>query len=275
MKILVTGATGWVGRNLVELLLTGGAEVRALTRRPESAELPAAVEIVGGDLEKPESLSGVFDGIDRLFLIVAGETTAQVVDAAKQAGVQRVVTHSASSAGFGSDRGGEYHRAFESVVENSGLAWTHVRPGMFANNLLSWAGPIKRTGIVRLPYDNARQAPVDELDVAAVAAAALLDDSHGGRVYTLSGPAALTKTEQFAVIGAAIGKDVRFEEITPEQWRAEGSEQFPGHLMDWLLEYWERTLAQPEPVLHDIEEVLGVPARPLSEWAGLHSDDFS
>lgn len=274
MKILVTGATGTVGRNVVELLLIGGAEVRALTRRPDSADLPAAAEVVGGDLENPESLSKVFDGVDRLYLIMAGETTEQIVSAAKQAGVRRVITLSSASAGFTNNPGGEYHRAFELAVENSGLEWTHVRPGMFASNLLDWAAVIKDTGIVRLPYDNARQSPVDELDVAAVAATALLEDSHVGKIYTLSGPEALTKGEQFAAIARAVGKDIRFTEISPEQWREEAGEQFPPYVMDWLLAYWEDALANSEPVLPDIENVLGRPARPLSEWAAAHSEDF-
>ncbi len=274
MKVLVTGATGSVGRYVVELLLTGGAEVRALTRRPESANLPAAAEVVGGDLGKPETLAGVFDGVDRLYLIVADETTQQVVDAAKQAGVRRVVTLSSASAGFENNPGGEHHRAFELVVENSGLEWTHVRPGMFAGNLLDWAEPIKHAGVVRLPYDNAKQSPVHELDVAAVAAAALLDDSHVGKIYTLSGPEALTKTEQVAAIAKAIGKEVRFEEITPEQWREEAGGYLPSYVMDWLLGYWEGAVANPEPVLPDVEQVLGRQPRPLSEWAADHADDF-
>ncbi|PXX59761.1 uncharacterized protein YbjT (DUF2867 family) [Nocardia tenerifensis] len=274
MKILVSGATGTVGRNVVELLLIGGAEVRALTRRPERAELPAAAEIVGGDLAKPEELSGVFDGVDRMYLIVAGETTEQVVKAAEQAGAHRVVTLSCACAGSANSPGGEYHRAAEAAVERSGLEWTHVRPGTFASTLLNWAEPIKTTGLVRLPYDNARQAPVDELDVAAVAAAALLEDSHVGKVYTLSGPAALTKSEQFATIGEVVGADVRFEEITPQQWRAESGERFPRDVMDRLLDCWEDALVNPEPVLPDVERVLERPARPLSEWADLHFYDF-
>lgn len=274
MKVVVTGATGSVGRYVVELLLAGGAEVRALTRRPESAGFPPAVEVVGGDLEQPESLAGIFDGVDRMYLILAGEATEQIAAAAKQAGVQRVVTLSSASAAWENNPGGAYHRAFEVAVESSGLEWTHVRPGMFASNLVDWAEPVKTTGVVRLPYDNARQSPVHELDVAAVAAAALLEDSHVGKIYTLSGPEALTKTEQFAAIGKAIGKDVRFEEITPEQWREEAAEQFPPYVMDWLLAYWEGAVAEPEPVLPDVEQVLGRPARSLAEWAVDHAGDF-
>ncbi|MFI9505124.1 NAD(P)H-binding protein [Nocardia sp. NPDC052566] len=270
----MTGATGTVGRNVVELLMISGVEVRALTRRPESTDLPAATEVVVGDLAKPEGLTGVFDGVDRLYLIAAGERPEQVVDAAKQAGVRRVVTLSCSGAGLENNPGGEADRASELVVERSGLEWTHVRPGMFASNLLEWAACIKDTGIVRLPYDNARQSPVDELDVAAVAVAALLDDAHVNKVYPLSGPEALTKSEQFAAIAKAIGRDVRVEEITPEQWREEGSEQFPGSVMDRLLACWESALVNPEPVLPGVEQVLGRPARSLAEWADLHSDDF-
>ncbi len=272
MKIFVTGATGTVGRHVVEHLLTAGADVRALTRRPESAGLPAAVEVVGGDLEQPESLASAFDGVDRMYLVAAGDTQ-QVVDMAKQAGVRRVVVLSSASAGFDNGPGGEFHRAAERAVEDSGLEWTHVRPGMFAGNLVDWADAIRAEGVVKAPYGAARQSPVHELDIAAVAATALLSDGHHGKIYTLSGPEALTKAEQVAAISKAIGRDIRFEELTPEQWR-EHVKEMPPFVIDWLLGLWAQTVDHPESVLPTVQDVLGRPARTVTEWAADHAEDF-
>jgi len=273
VRILVTGATGTVGRHVVERLLTAGADVRALTRRPESAGLPAAVEVVGGDLEQPESLAPAFEGVDRMYLLATGDTQ-QVVGLAKQVGVRRVVVLSSASAGFDNDSGGEHHRAAERVVEDSGLEWTHVRPGMFAGNLVDWADAIRAEGVVKAPYGAARQSPVHELDIAAVAATALLSDGHNGKIYTLSGPESLTKGEQVAAISKAIGRDIRFEELTPEQWREHIKEDIPPFVVDWLLGLWAHTVDNPEPVLPTVQEVLGRPARTVAGWAADHAEDF-
>ena len=169
---------------------------------------------MGGDLENPESLAPAFHGVDRMYLLATGDTR-QIVDLAKQTGVRRTVVLSSASAGFENDPGGEFHRAAERAVEDSGPEWTHVRPGMFAGNLLDWAEAIRTGGVVKAPCGAARQSPVHELDIAAVAATALLSDGHHGKIYTLSRPEALTKTEQVAAISKAIGRDIRFEELNP------------------------------------------------------------
>lgn len=274
MLVFVTGATGTVGRLVLPHLIDAGVDVRALTRRPETAGLPAAVETVRGDLEQPDALADALEGVDALYLIAAGERTSDVVDHAKESGVTSIVTLSSASAGFDDNPGGNHHRDFELTVEASGLPWTHVRPGMFATNLLDWAEAIKSSRTVRAPYNAARQAPVHEKDVAGVAAAALLDSAHAGAVYTLSGPESLTKSEQIEAISSALGEPVRFEEITPEQWREENGAHLPEYVLDWLLGYWENALVAPEPVLPDVENVLGHPATPLAEWARNHRDDF-
>lgn len=273
MRILVTGATGTVGRHVVDHLLTAGVDVRALTRRPESAELPAAVEVVEGDLEKPQSLASALDGVDRMYLLAVGDTR-QVVDLAKQAGVRRIVVLSSASAEFENDPGGEFHRAAERAVEESGLEWTHVRPGMFAGNLMDWADAIRADGVVRAPYGAARQSPVHELDIAEVAATALLSNDHSGQSYTLSGPESLSKAEQVAAIGQAVGREVRFEELTPEQWREHVKEELPEFVVDWLLGLWAHTVDNPEPVLPTVRDVLGRPARTVREWAADHAEAF-
>ncbi len=150
-----------------------------------------------------------------------------------------------------------------------------MRPGMFAGNLLDWAEAIRTGGVVKAPCGAARQPPVHELDIAAVAATALLSDGHHGKIYTLSGPEALTKTEQVAAISKAIGRDIRFEELTPEQWREHVKEEMPPFAIDWRLGLWTRTVDNPEPVLPTVQEVLGRPARTVAEWAADHAEHFA
>lgn len=271
MRILVTGATGLIGRQVVDQLVAAGVGVRALTRRPDSAGLPAAVEVVGGDLDKPEP--EVFSGVDRMYFLAAGDI-GQVVETAGRAGVRRVVLLSSATAEFEEESDEESARSVEKAVEESGLAWTHLRPGMFAGNLLDWAEAIRGQGVVREPHGSARQAPVHERDIAEVAATALLSDDHAGKIHTLSGPAALTKVEQVAVIGKVIGRDIRFEELTPEQWCAEVQDQYPPFVAEWLVDIWAQAIDSPDPVLPAIGEVLGKPARTLAEWVTDHVEDF-
>ncbi|MBV8931271.1 MAG: NAD(P)H-binding protein [Kutzneria sp.] len=278
MVILVTGATGTVGRCVVEQLVSAGAKVRALTRRPDSAAMPPSVEVVAGDLEKPESLTRVFAGVDRMYLLAAGATW-QVLSRARQADVRQVVLLSSATAGFdgvGSDGdlGGQFHRRAEREVEGSGLEWTHLRPGMFASNLLDWAEAIRIEAVVKAPYDAARQSPVHELDIAAVATTALLSDGHQGKIYTLTGPEALTKTEQVAAIAGAIRRDIRFEELAPEQWREHVRDAMPPFVADWLLRLWAHTMTTPEPVLPTVQRILGRPPRTLATWAADHAAHF-
>jgi uncharacterized protein YbjT (DUF2867 family) len=260
LRILVTGATGTVGRHVVEQLVTKGVQVRALTRRPESASLPKEAEVVHGDLDTPDP--EVFQGVDRMYLLAVGDTRL-TVDLAKQAGVRRIVTLSSAAED-------DFHRGAESTVEGSGLEWTHVRPGMFMANLKDWADGI-RAGVVREPYAQAAQAPVHEVDIAAVATEALVEDGHSGRIYTLTGPQLLSKVKQARAIGEAIGKAVRFEEVSPDRWREQVKDQIPGFVTEFLLQIWANA---DESVLPTIEDVLGRPAKTLTDWASDHQEDF-
>lgn len=230
---------------------------------------------MSGDLGNPGTLDGAFEGVEVMYLIASGDRIADVVSIAAASGVGRIVTLSSASAGFVDNDGGKFHRDFETIVESSGLAWTHIRPGMFASNLLDWAPSIKSTRAVRAPHEASRQAPVHERDVAAVAAAAVLDAAHAGKIYTLSGPQSLTKREQVEAISAALGETIRFEEISPDQWRVETRSSLPEIAQDWILGYWEMALNAPEPVLPDVAAVLGRPATPLLEWARDHREDFA
>ncbi|WP_026343656.1 SDR family oxidoreductase [Nocardia sp. BMG111209] len=273
MTVVVTGATGTVGRHVVQQLIDAGRPVRAVTRNPAGAGQPAPVEVFGADLDEPDSLASAFTGAESLFLLSHPATAVEVTRLARRCGIGRIVTLTSVLA----DReppGAPHHLLVEHAVESAGVAWTHVRPGMFASNLLGWAADIRREGVVREPYSDAAQTPIHEADVAAVAVAALLHDGHAGRIHRLSGPQSLTKPEQVAAIGAALGRRLDFEEIEPEAWRRARADSVPGFVQDLLLEIWSRSTEFPEPVLPTVEEVTGRPGRTLTEWARDHRRHF-
>ncbi|MFB6482200.1 NAD(P)H-binding protein [Streptomyces virginiae] len=274
MTFLITGATGSVGRHVVDLLVAAGAPVRALTRTPDSAALPDAVEVVAGDLLRPDSLLPALTGVERLYLFPEPSTAAQVARLAAQAGVRRIVVLSSDAVTEGSDP--DHHRPVEEAVERTGLDWTHVRPGEFAANKLSvWGSSIADAGVVRAAYPDAVGAPVHEADVAAVAAAALLEDGHAGAVHSVSGPEALTVGEQVRSLAAGLGRELRFEEVTPAAARADMIEQgFPEPIADYILAFQASWVDRPAAVHDTVERLTGTPARTLTQWAADHRADF-
>jgi uncharacterized protein YbjT (DUF2867 family) len=277
MTILVTGATGMVGRLVVAELLNARLRVRALSRTPEAANLPNGIEVVGGDLEEPASLNAAFDGIERMYLFPIGRTAPDVAAAAKRAGVQRIVVLSGAMAD--SDQSEDGYLAVERAVEDSGLEWTHIRPGEFAANWLDWAASIKSERVVRRPYGGAVTQPTHEADVAAVAATALIEEGHAGRTYTLAGPEALTTLAQVRMISAAIRDEVRFEELDPVearvQWVRDG---YPEDFVDWIFTMWAQSARNPVPVNAEwaglVPRLTGRPARTFTQWATDHAADF-
>ena len=260
----MTGATGHVGRYLVDELVAAGAAVRALTRHPGTAGLPAGVDVVRGDLAVPDSLDGALGGVDTVFLLWpfldAGSAPAVLDVIAKHA--RRVVYLSAMSSST-------FHADVERAVERSGVAWTFLRPGGFATNTLGWVPQIRADGVVRWPYGAAARSLIHERDIAAVAARTLLDPGHDGKAYVLTGPAAITQAEQVRTIGETIGHpDARWAEIPAsvarEQLLARGwTEEFA----DGALRYWASLVTEPEPVTSTVEELTGRPARTFREWA--------
>ncbi|AUX39834.1 hydroxylase [Sorangium cellulosum] len=286
MTTLVTGATGSVGRHLVAQLVQAGQPVRALTRRPAAADLPAGAEVVGGDLLAPDTLPAALRGVARMFLFAVPETAQTVVDHAVRAGVRRIVVLSSSAVddSVADDAVGSFghahHRPVERAVERAGVAWTHLRAGEFMLNTLDWAPELRAEGVVRGVNGHFPSAPIHEADVASVAAAALLGDGHAGAKYFLTGPALITPVEQVRTIGAALGRALQFVELTPDQardlWRRRG---MPSEVIEHLL--W----SPPAPpadggyaalvrVSPTVAEVTGRPARSYAEWVADHVADF-
>ena len=274
--ILVTGATGNVGGSVVRQLLEAGEKIRALTRDPGAARLPAGVDVVGGDLADPSTLAGAFDGIDRMFLFPVPAPAAAVTELAVRAGVRRVAVLSSSAVTQpGDNMVSVLHRTVEDAVRRSGLDATFVRPGGFATNTLSWAPSVRAEGVVRAPYPGAAMNSIHEADIAAVATAALLDDKHAGAAYQLTGPASITQAEQVRAIAAATGREVRFEELTPERARAAMAQVMPAEIADLMLGYLAGSVDTVAEVLPTVEQVTGRPARTYAEWAADHAADFT
>jgi uncharacterized protein YbjT (DUF2867 family) len=271
--VLVTGATGRIGRLLVEQLRGAGVPVRALTRRPTAAALPASVEVVSGDLTAPESLDVALRGVGAVFLVwTAPFATAPAVVERLADRAQRVVLlsspHRTPHPFFQQPNPmASLHADIEQLIADAGIASTIIRPGMFASNAANWWAPSIRNGdAIRWPYGAVETAPVDERDVAAVAARALYEDGHAGGDYVLTGPESLSQAEQVKIIGAAIGRPTRFEELSPEQFRRETAESWPRPVVDMLLAAWGAAMGRPALVTSTVAEVLGSPARTFREW---------
>ncbi|MFD4218507.1 NmrA family NAD(P)-binding protein [Streptomyces griseus] len=271
MTILVTGATGTVGRRVVEQLLERGEHVRALTRDPARAELPAGVDVVRGDLTDPASLEPALDGVTGLHLITFGgglfaplETGEEILGLAREAGVRRVtVLHGGGGT------------PMESAVRASGFAWTVVMPVEFMANALEWAPGIRSEGVVREPFVDRLSAMVHESDIGAVAAVALTEDGHGGQEYLVTGPQVLTVRDKTAAVAAARGADVELVELTEEQalasWRGQG---MPEDVIAFLIDVYRDTPPEGRTVIDTVEKVTGRPARTFAQWAEEHAEHF-
>jgi len=266
---------------LVAQLLGAGVPVRALTRRPAAASLPPAVEIVSGDLTVPESLEAGLQGVGAVFLVwTAPPTTAP-------AAIERLASHTRRVVLLSSPHRTPHpffqqpnpmavlHAGIERLIAAAGLESTIVRPGMFASNALHWwAAPIRDGDVVRWPYGAAETAPIDERDIASVAARALYEDGHVGADYVLTGPESLSQAEQVRIIGAATGRQVRFEELSPDAFRRETAGRWPGPVVDMLLAAWGATIGRPAFVTTTVSDVVGSPPRTFRQWVADHASAF-
>jgi uncharacterized protein YbjT (DUF2867 family) len=279
--VLVTGATGNVGRHLVSQLLREGARVRALTRNPKTAGLPQEVEVVRGDLATPETLDDAVKGVDAVFLLwrlpTADTAPAVVQHLAKH--IRRIVFLSSSAIRDDVEKQpsvvARVHADIERSIENSAREWTFLRPDGFATNALWWWGPqIRRGDVVRWPYGAAAMTPIHEQDIAAVAVRALLDEGHHGKKYLLSGPESLTSSKQVEIIGAAISRPLRFEEIPAETARHALLAVMPREIVEVLLAVLPRLTVGPAPITNLVGQITGTQARTFREWASDHAADF-
>ncbi|MFE3521251.1 NAD(P)H-binding protein [Streptomyces sp. NPDC059161] len=278
--IVVTGATGNVGRPLVRALAAAGEEVTAVSRQlPSSAHPLDGVRHATADLADPAGLTSVLDGAEALHLLIAGGSEHvdphRVLDAAKSGGVRRVVLQSSQIVGTRPGAASHLHlAAFEDAVRRSGLGWTILRPGGFHSNAFMWAESVRSHRTVAAPFPDTGLPAVDPADIAEVAALALRDPAHAERTYELTGPAPVSPREQARAIGDAVGSPIRFVALSRDAARAELSRFMPEPVVDGTL----GILGEPSPaeqrVSPAVEQLLRRPPRTFADWAARNSAAF-
>ncbi|MCT4354816.1 NAD(P)H-binding protein [Streptomyces sp. Je 1-79] len=272
--IVVTGATGNVGRSLVRVLAAAGEQVTATSRGITDADVPKGVHAVRSDLIDAESLRPVFDGAEALFLQNGGPSAHllnphAVLDAAKAGGVRRVVLLSSQGVATrpGSASHGDTGRSIEDAVRESGLEWTILRPGGFDSNAFAWVESVRTRREIAAPFADTGLPTVDPDDIAEVGAVALREEGHDGQIYELTGPALSTPRERAEAIADALGEPVRFVEQSREEARA----QMLAFLPEPVVETTLAILGEPTPaeqrVSPHIEQVLGRAPRAFADWA--------
>jgi uncharacterized protein YbjT (DUF2867 family) len=271
--ILVTGATGLNGRELLHRLSARGvparALVRSITRAEELSSLPK-VEIVEGDMARPETLAGALRGVSRAMLISSSDPAmldvqSNFIDAARKAGVQHVVKLSGIMPELDSPfRFARMHGEIEQRLEASGMAFTHLRAGEFMPAYFRQAPSIVAKGALFLPMENAKIASIDVGDIAEVAATVLTSSGHEGKIYPLTGPEALTMAEVAEKLSTVTGKTIRYVNIAPEDAkRAQLAAGMPPYMADALAELFaERRKGKEAQVSPVVQMILG--RRPVS-----------
>ncbi|OBK43249.1 nucleoside-diphosphate sugar epimerase [Mycobacterium gordonae] len=268
MTIVVTGATGNVGRPLIARLVAVGAPVRAVTRSPDTARLPADVEVITSVADALPGASAVFLNSRAL-----GDRLADVVARCGSAGITKLVALSAINADDDdalqpSRFRGDRNREVEHLAQGSGLAWTSLRPSVFASNFAGmWSAQLRAGDVVAGPYATASLAPIDDRDVSAVAAHALLTDELVGQKLSLTGPQALTNAELVEVIGSVLGRPLQYREMPPDVVRARFRDLgFAPEFANAYIAMLAQTLDKPALVTHEVEKILGRPPLTFAQW---------
>lgn len=265
--ILVTGATGRVGRHVVDGLRAAGVTVRALVRTPDLAGFPPDVQLIQGDLYDTAAVRRATADVDAAFLLWPSFSAEGAADVVAEL-PRRVVYLSSLSA----PSGGVWADVEELLRDKE---WTFVRPGGFAVNAQGWASEFRTGDVVRVASPEAGRSLIHERDIAAVAVLALLNDRHIGQIYDLTGPEVLTQAEQIQTIARAVGKEMRVEALSDAEARQAmldlGADPV---LAEGSVAYWASLVDNPEPVTTTVTELTGRPALTFAEWADEHADEF-
>lgn len=276
--VLVTGATGKIGSVAVHLLAEAGVPVRALVRDPAKAQSWSGIEIAKGDLDDAASVTAALAGVQQVVLVTAANAKQELafVPLAKAAGAQKIVKISAMGADAQSKltfaRG---HAEVETALKSSGLAWTILRPGMFAQNFLQFADTVKREGKIFASVKQGRAAVIDARDIAEVAVKTLAPE-HDGKTYILTGDDAISYDDAARILGAALGKPVAYVDVPPEKTKKALTERgLPAWLADELVLLQETIARTMEPVVtRDVQKLLGRPPRKFADFARDYADAF-
>jgi uncharacterized protein YbjT (DUF2867 family) len=275
--ILVAGATGNVGGELVRVLAGAGRPVRALSRGVlPSSELPEGAEGAVGNLDRPETLPGALDGVCGVFLLSGYKDMDGLLAEIRRAGAGRVVLLSGRSV-ESSDTGNAISRYMidsEDAVRESGVPWTILRPSAFMSNALRWAPQLRAGDVVRAPFAGVRTAATDPFDIAAVATAALSSAGHEGRVYRLSGPEPLLPADQVRILGGVLGRDLRFEGQSDAEARAEMEGVMPTEYVDAFFSFYADGTLDESKVYPMVQQMTGRDPRTFERWATAHAEAF-
>jgi uncharacterized protein YbjT (DUF2867 family) len=271
MKFLIAGATGRVGRHLVEQLHQAGHDVRALTRNAAKAKFPAGVEVVQGDLTQPETLTAALEGVTGLHLITFGgdygaplETGPEIMALAEKAGVQRVTVLLGGQLG-----------PLEAAVQAGNLDWTFLQPVEFMSNMLDWVQSVRAESIVRVPYADRKTAIVHDADIAAVGVSVLINGGHVGEILPITGPEVLTPRQMAHIISQATELNIGFTELTEAEARAQWSAAgFPPEVIEFFVWAHGNTPEIGYTVVPTVEQVTGRPARRFAQWAAENAATF-
>jgi uncharacterized protein YbjT (DUF2867 family) len=281
-KILIIGASGTVGRQLVSELFPTKFKLRALLRNPDAANLPSTVEKFRGDLTAPESLDSALKNTDAVFLVwTAPPATAPAV-------IDRIAKHSRRLVFLTAPHQTPHPffqqpnplsamlSSIERHIESTTLQYTFIRPGMFADNCSEWWGPAFRNNeVVRWPLLQAPTAPIDKRDIAAVAANVLTDPQpHGAKNYVITGPESLTQLQQLQIIADTINRPLRYEDLSADEARKALVPPFPLPVLNMLLNAWTAALPQPAYITTAVADLLARPAHTFRSWAEHNASAF-
>lgn len=282
---LVTGAAGQCGRQIVQAFVRNGVPVRALIRDPGKANMVSAagVEVVVGDMSRPETLGAALDGITGAVLNSSadphmGTTQTIFIAACRTSGVEHVVKISGAEPDFDPNSFifTRMHEAIEDTLEASGLGWTHLRPSQFMQVYLREARSIREEGIMALPFADIELAPVDLADIGEMAFRALIDTTHRGQRYDVTGPEALTLKNIASQIATATGRTVQYIPISIEArsdaLRSAGTPEFMVEaLEDQARERLRRKKSRTVTTTH---EAFGLRPTTFAEFVARHANDF-
>lgn len=273
--ILVAGATGNIGRELVGVLATAGEKVRALVRSPDRS-LPDGVERAIGDLDDPDSVRPALTDVSSAFLLSGYQDMPGLLAHIRRAGVGRVVLLSGGSA-VASDVDNAVSRYMldsEEVTRASGVAWTILRPCAFMSNALRWLPQLRAGDVVTVPFADVANAVIDPHDIARVAAAALTSDRHDHQVYRLSGPESLLPAEQVRILGEVLRRELRLRAQPNDEARREMTAAMPSEYVDAFFSFYVDGTLDESRVLPTVEQVTGERPRTFEQWARAHADAF-
>jgi uncharacterized protein YbjT (DUF2867 family) len=281
--ILITGATGNVGRELVKQLSEKGVALRVVTRDESKVKhLDPSIERVIGDFGDETVADRAVQGVDRIFMfpLITEEdhrSNTLLLKKAKKSGVKQVVMLSSIGAESSMlSKIGEIHRTKEVLVEESGIPWTFVRPGAFMTNSYQWQPTIKSEGKVFSPTGEGKVAPISPKDIASVLAVALTSPGHEGKTYTLTGPELLSAREQVDILSKAIGKPIACVDV-PASAAAEGMRRsgYPPFIVEGLSGMWESVKKGNAAVqTKDLENLTGSKGEKFEGWCSEHRSEF-